>query len=35
MNQGRSKKQMETNYKLTLWSLIGLVVTIFFVAIFN
>ena len=24
MNQGRSKKQMETNYKITLWSLIGL-----------
>ena len=24
MNQGRSNKQMETNYKITLWSLIGL-----------
>ena len=28
MNQGRSKKQMETNYKLTLWSFVGLAVSL-------
>lgn len=27
--QGRSRKQMEGNYKLTFFSLIGLVITIF------
>ena len=25
MNQGRSKKQIEGNYKMTFWSLVGLV----------
>jgi hypothetical protein len=27
MNQGRDKRQMETNYKIALWSLIGLIVS--------
>ena len=35
MNQGRSKKQMETKYKLTFWSFAGLIVTILLAVIFN
>ena len=30
MNQGRNNKQMETNYKLTFWSFIGLAVSLIF-----
>ena len=35
MNQGRSKKQMETNYKLTFWSFVGLIITVVLAGIFN
>jgi len=35
MSQGRSKKQMESNYKITFWSFVGLIVTIVLSVIFK
>lgn len=35
LNQGRSKKQMENNYKIAAFSLISLVVTLILIAIFG
>ncbi len=30
-NQGRSPKQTESNYKMTFWSAVGLVVTVLYI----
>jgi len=35
LNQGRSKKQMEGNYKITGFSLIGFIITLTLIAIFG
>jgi hypothetical protein len=35
MNQGRSKKQMEGSYKATAIGIIGMVLTLVLIAIFN
>ena len=35
LNQGRSKKQMEGNYKITAISLIGMILTLGYLVIFN
>ena len=35
LNQGRSKKQVEGNYKITSISIIGMVLTLLYLVIFN
>ena len=35
LNQGRSKKQMENNYKIMGFSLIGFIVSLILIAIFG
>ncbi len=35
LNQGRSKKQIEGNYKITGFSLIGIIVILILIAIFG
>ena len=35
MNQGRSKKQMKGSYKVTVIGIIGMVLTLVLIAIFN
>lgn len=35
LNQGRSQKQMEGNYKITGYSLIGFIVTLILIFIFS
>lgn len=34
-NQGRSKRQMEGNYKIGVISIIGIVLTLLYLVIFN
>jgi uncharacterized integral membrane protein len=34
-NQGRSKRQMEGNYKIMGIGIIGMILTLIFIAIFN
>ena len=35
LNQGRSKRQVEGNYKITAISIIGMVLTLLYLVIFN
>ena len=35
LNQGRSKRQVEGNYKITSISIIGMVLTLLYLVIFN
>lgn len=35
INQGRSKKQMEGNYKITAIAIIGMILTLGYLIIFN